>query len=76
MEATHDTPVMARIRKALKALAPNELAYISNLQVARDANKRAYVFVIKGRRMDIDTAVQYIVGQKYTQYNIEEQETE
>jgi hypothetical protein len=72
MENVHDTPVQARIRKQLKAIAPNELTYIGPLQVARDANKRAYMFIVKNRRMNLDQCVNYIVNQQVsTVENIE-----
>lgn len=56
--------VTARIRTQLKQLKPNELTYISTLQVARDANRRQRLFIIRGKRLDLEQAVFYITTQK------------
>lgn len=58
------TETAARIRQQLAALKPNELTYIGALQVARDSNKRTKLYVIRGKRLNLDQAVHYITTRK------------
>ena len=52
--------IATRIRRQLEALKPNDLTLVGTLQVARDANKRTRLYIIKGKRFNLDQAVDYI----------------